>query len=126
MPSVEEELAFGPLNLGWKPKEVEESVRRVAKRLNIEHLLKKSTLELSFGQRRLVSVACVLTMNPVALILDEPTNGLDEENWKRVAEFLSETDRTILLITHDLRLAEELGWRVFDLGSLRKKKSKED
>jgi cobalt/nickel transport system ATP-binding protein len=123
MPTVEEELAFGPENLGWPPKKVKETVRRVAEDLNLLHLLEKNTFELSFGQKRLVSIACVLTMEPKVLILDEPTNGLDRENWKRVTKFLEKTTKTVLLITHDPHLVEGLGWEIFDFERLERRKT---
>jgi len=126
MPTVEEELAFGPDNLGWPPRRVKEKVEMVAQELNLQHLLNKNIFELSFGQKRLVSIACVLTMEPKVLILDEPTNGLDRENWKRVAEFLEKTTKTVLLITHDPHLVEGLGWSVFNFSGLKEIRKTEE
>ena len=88
MPTVREELAFGPENLGLPAEEIERRIERVALKLGIKALLDKPVFELSYGQKRLVSIACVLTMEPPLLILDEPTNGLDRENWERVLSFL--------------------------------------
>ncbi len=118
MPTVFEELAFGPENLGFPPQEVKRRVYQTAKVLGIEELLERNTFELSFGQKRLVSIGCVLTMEPEMLIFDEPTNGLDLENWKRVVEFLKETDKTLMVITHDKHLVEVLGWRTLTLRDL--------
>jgi cobalt/nickel transport system ATP-binding protein len=118
MPTVFEELAFGPENLGLKPQEVERRVYETAGILGIGELLERNTFELSFGQKRLVSIGCVLTMEPEMLIFDEPTNGLDLENWKRVVGFLRETDKTLIVITHDKHLVEALGWRTLTLRDL--------
>ncbi|NPB05058.1 MAG: ABC transporter ATP-binding protein [Aquificae bacterium] len=112
MPTVREELAFAPANFGLSPAEVNRRVEAAAALLGLEELLDEPTFSLSFGQRRLVSIACVLTAEPELLILDEPTNGLDRENWLRVARFLNETEKTVLVITHDRDLVTFLGWRV--------------
>jgi len=114
MPTVYEELAFGPENLGWNGERIDKIIQTVAERLNITHLLERNTFELSFGQKRLVSIACILTMEPVMLILDEPTNGLDRENWQRVVDFLKETDKTLMVISHDREFIHSLGWKVLD------------
>ncbi|RTZ58114.1 MAG: ABC transporter ATP-binding protein [Gammaproteobacteria bacterium] len=118
MPTVREELSFGPENLGLPPEEIEERIKRVALKLGIKRLLDKSVFELSYGQKRLVSIACVLTMEPELLILDEPTNGLDRENWERVANFLKKTEKAVLVITHDKELINYLKWKVIYLSEL--------
>jgi cobalt/nickel transport system ATP-binding protein len=69
-PSVEEELAFGPLNLDLPRDEVKKRIKKALSLLEIEHLKEKVTFKLSGGEKRLVSIACVLTMEPSALILD--------------------------------------------------------
>ena len=118
MPSVYEELAFGPENLALTRQQIEERISKVAKKFGLEPLLGRPTFSLSFGQKRLVSIACVLTMEPLMLILDEPTNGLDRENWKRIAQYLQQEKRAILLITHDRELIQFLRWKVLYLSSL--------
>ena len=118
MPTVREELAFGPENLGLPAEEIERRIERVALKLGIKALLDKPVFELSYGQKRLVSIACVLTMEPPLLILDEPTNGLDRENWERVLSFLEKTPNAVLVITHDRELIRRLRWRVVYLSEL--------
>jgi len=118
MPTVREELAFGPENLGLPAEEIERRIERVALKLGIKSLLDKPVFELSYGQKRLVSIACVLTMEPPLLILDEPTNGLDRENWERVLSFLEKTPNAVLVITHDRELIRRLRWRVVYLSEL--------
>ncbi|HID79632.1 MAG TPA: ABC transporter ATP-binding protein [Aquificales bacterium] len=118
MPTVRGELSFGPENLGLPPGAIGERVERVARKLGIKRLLDKSVFELSYGQKRLVSIACVLTMEPQLLILDEPTNGLDRENWERVANFLKKTEKAVLVITHDRELINYLRWKVIYLSEI--------
>ena len=114
-PTVEEELAFAPLNLGLPRYEVERRINRVLELFEISHLRERVTFKLSGGEKRLVSIACVLTMEPQALILDEPTNALDEKHFQRLFEFLKNTDKGIIVITHDDRLLKNLPWRVYRL-----------
>ncbi len=114
-PTVEEELAFGPLNLGWDRKRIKEKVSEILAFFNIEHLRHKNTYELSGGEKRIVSIACVLTMEPELLIMDEPSNGLDEKNFRILVEFLKNTDKSVIVVTHDKDLVKELSWKTYFL-----------
>ncbi len=114
-PTVEEELAFGPLNLGWDRKRIKEKVSEILAFFNIEHLRHKNTYELSGGEKRIVSIACVLTMEPELLIMDEPSNGLDEKNFRILVEFLKNTDKSVIVVTHDKDLVRELSWKTYFL-----------
>jgi cobalt/nickel transport system ATP-binding protein len=114
-PTVEEELAFGPLNLGLNRKEVEKRIKQVFELFKIEHLRKRVTFQLSGGEKRIVSIACVLTMEPKALILDEPTNALDGIHFSRLVEFLKNTDKGLIVITHDDRLLKAFPRKVYEL-----------
>jgi len=118
MPTVREELAFAPENLGLSRDEVAARVLKVSKKFGLENLLDVPTFNLSFGQKRLVSIACILTMEPKLLLLDEPTNGLDRDNWLRVAEFLQTFKGSVIVITHDRELIKFLRWRVVYLSEL--------
>jgi len=118
MPTVREELAFGPENLGLSRDQIAARVSKVARKFGLENLLDLPTFNLSFGQKRLVSIACILTMEPKLLLLDEPTNGLDRENWLRVAEFLQSFRGSAIVITHDRELIKFLRWRVVYLSEL--------
>ena len=103
--TVSEELAFGPKNLGIKKEERIDLVNLIAKKFNIEHLLERSPHELSGGERRLVSIASVLTMNQQILVLDEPTYGQDYRQKKRLGEFLQELSNsgiTVIIVSHDV------------------------
>ncbi len=118
MPTVWEELAFGPQNLGFPQEEIENRINRVLELLNIKHLKDRTTFNLSFGEKRLVSIGCVLTMEPEILLLDEPSNGLDLKNWRRVRDFLQTTEKAVILITHDKELIQSLRWKVVYLTNL--------
>jgi ATPase subunit of ABC transporter with duplicated ATPase domains len=65
-------------------------------------------------------------MEPKMLILDEPTNGLDGKNWRRIAEFLKSTDKTVMVITHDEKLIAELGWKILRFEEFTGEKREED
>ncbi|MHA1213096.1 MAG: energy-coupling factor ABC transporter ATP-binding protein, partial [Candidatus Heimdallarchaeota archaeon] len=99
------ELEFGPKNLGIKDEELSKLALDIAKEFQITHLLEKNPLELSGGERRLVSIASVLTMNQQILVLDEPSFGQDYRQKKRLGLFLqSLTERgvTVLIVSHDI------------------------
>ncbi len=115
--TVGKDIAFGPKNMGLAEDELKERVREAASFVGIdEELLEKSPFELSGGQRRRVAIAGIIAMRPEALILDEPTAGLDprgrDEILSRIAEYRSNTGSAVLLVTHSMedaaRYAERL------------------
>jgi len=112
-PTVEEELAFAPLVKGLKREEVKRIVETTLREFEIEHLRGKPTYKLSGGEKRIVSVACVVTMDPEVILLDEPTTGLDRKRWNKLVEFFEETESSLIVVTHDTRLMERLGWKRF-------------
>ncbi|NSY41054.1 energy-coupling factor ABC transporter ATP-binding protein [Leisingera sp. ANG59] len=100
-PTVAEDVAFGPLNLGKSKQEALAIVDAVLSRLGLMHLRDRVTHKLSGGEKRLVTLATVLAMEPDVLILDEPTNALDPVNYARLTAILKELDQAILLVSHD-------------------------
>lgn len=100
-PTVLEDVAFGPLNLGKSPEEAKAIVASTLAALKLDGFADRITYKLSGGEKRLVSVATVLAMEPSVLILDEPTTGLDEETTERLVEILTTSDLTYLIISHD-------------------------
>ncbi|KIC41468.1 cobalt ABC transporter ATPase [Ruegeria sp. ANG-R] len=100
-PTVAEDIAFGPLNLGRSVPEALAIVDRVLADLNLMHLRDRITHKLSGGEKRLVTLATVLAMEPEALLLDEPTNALDTKNEARLLEILQGLPQAILLVSHD-------------------------
>ncbi|KIC15457.1 MULTISPECIES: energy-coupling factor ABC transporter ATP-binding protein [unclassified Leisingera] len=107
-PTVAEDVAFGPLNLGKSKQEALAVVDAILSRLRLMHLRDRVTHKLSGGEKRLVTLATVLAMEPEVLILDEPTNALDPENYARLAEILKELDQAVLLVSHDPEFREQI------------------
>jgi len=100
-PTVLEDVAFGPLNMGKSPTEAKRIVKATLASLNLKGFEERITYQLSGGEKRLVSLATVLAMEPDMLILDEPTSGLDEETAERIVHILNESNLTSILISHD-------------------------
>ncbi|SMC99348.1 energy-coupling factor ABC transporter ATP-binding protein [Primorskyibacter flagellatus] len=99
-PTVAEDIAFGPLNLGKSKSEALEIVDRLLSDLRLAHLRDRITHKLSGGEKRLVTLATVLAMEPEVLLLDEPTNALDVKNEARLIEILQGLPQAILLVSH--------------------------
>ncbi len=107
-PTVAEDVAFGPLNLGKTRDEALTIVDRVLGDLDLIHLKDRITHKLSGGEKRLVTLATVLAMEPEALLLDEPTNALDTKNEARLLEILQSLPQAILLVSHAPAFREAL------------------
>ena len=109
MPTVREDVAFGPANLGLRGAELDARVRRGARPgRDARRSADRPPHHLSFGQRRRVAVATVLAMRPEILVLDEPSSNLDPASRRELAEILLGLDVTVLMVTHDLPYALEL------------------
>jgi cobalt/nickel transport system ATP-binding protein len=106
MPTVREDVAFGPLNLG--SLDVEARVLEALRAVRMEEHMARAPHQLSLGQRRRVAVATVLAMRPSLLVLDEPSANLDPRTRRELIETLEAVDRTMLVVTHDLPLAARL------------------
>ncbi len=122
-PTVRDELAFGPRNLGASDAEVSARVEALLERFQLGPVADRPPALLGHGQRRKIALAAVLAMQTPALILDEPTAGLDAASVNELFELLDELHqggRTIVLITHDLRRVAERAPRclVLDQGQL--------
>ncbi len=100
-PTVLEDVAFGPLNMGKSPEEAKRIVHETLSSLHLDGFADRVTYRLSGGEKRLVSLATVLAMDPEILILDEPTTGLDEETTERLISILNDSNLTYILISHD-------------------------
>lgn len=100
-PTVLDDVAFGPLNLGLSPQEARERAVRTLESLGLAGFEDRLTHRLSGGEKKLVSLATVLAMDPEALLLDEPTNDLDPEARQRVIDLLQEQNRACVIISHD-------------------------
>ena len=110
-PSVFDEIAFGPLQLGLNRSELLQAVNKALEVFGIEHLKDRSPHHLSGGEKKRVALASVLVMDPTVLLLDEPTAALDPRSQTRMLELLENwhtPSRSIVVATHDLHLVADL------------------
>jgi cobalt/nickel transport system ATP-binding protein len=108
MPTVGEDVAFGPYNMGLRDAELSKVVDEALELVGMSEFKDRPPHHLSFGQRRRVAVATVLAMKPEILILDEPSSNLDPASRRELADILRSLDITIVMVTHDLPYAFEL------------------
>lgn len=110
-PTVREDVAFGPLNLGADAAEADRCAMTVLDRLGITRLAARPVHELSGGEQRLAALAGVLAMQPRVLLLDEPTTGLDAAASQRLLTVLAETGLPMLVASHDPACIDALASR---------------
>lgn len=118
--SAAEEVAFGCTNLGLPPEEVAQRVDRALAATGLEEFREAYPFNLSFGDRRKLSVAAVVSMEPEVLIFDEPTTGQDFKGRRDLADIarrLNEMGRTVLMVTHDMDLIAEYTHRLIVMGN---------
>jgi cobalt/nickel transport system ATP-binding protein len=108
MPTVSEDVAFAPLNLGVAPEDARRRVREALACVRMEHAADRAPHLLSLGERRRVAIATVLAAKPHLLVLDEPSANLDPRARRELLDVLETIDRTLLVVTHDLPFAAEL------------------
>ncbi|UER54814.1 ABC transporter ATP-binding protein [Kineosporiaceae bacterium SCSIO 59966] len=108
MPTVRDDVAFGPANAGLRGDELDARVREALERVGMLEHADRPPHHLSFGQRRRVAVATVLAMRPDVLVLDEPSSNLDPASRRELADILTGLDVTVLMVTHDLPYALQL------------------
>lgn len=118
--TVYDEVAFGPRQMGLDEETVKKRTEDCLKLLNIEGFGERQPYHLSGGEKKKVAVACVLSMNPEVLILDEPMNGLDPKTERWLAGFLislNKAGKTLIVSTHNLELVQEISKRavLFDV-----------
>jgi len=112
MPTVYEDVAFGPLNLGLPTAEIETRVEHALETVGAAHLRDRPPYRLSGGEKRVVAIACVLSMSPDILVLDEPTSNLDPRARRQLIALLKSFHHTKIVATHDLDLVLDLCSRV--------------
>lgn len=108
MPTVYDDVAFGPFNLGLPAQEVEQRVNQALERVGSAHLRNKPPYHLSGGEKKRVAIATVLSMSPDILVMDEPTNGLDPFARRQLMALLRDFHHTKIFTSHDLDMVQEL------------------
>jgi cobalt/nickel transport system ATP-binding protein len=105
MPTVGEDVAYGPARMGLPAEDVEARVQGALERVGIAHLRQRAPFRMSFGEKRLAALAAVLAMSPDILALDEPSANLDPLARRRLISLLGSFEHTRIVATHDLDLA---------------------
>jgi len=108
MPTVYDDVAFGPLNMGLPAEVVKQRVEETLETVGVMHLINRPTHRLSGGEKRSVAIATVLSMSPDILLMDEPTSNLDPKARRRLIELLKSFKHTKIIATHDLDMALDL------------------
>jgi len=117
-PTVKEDIIFGPLQLGIDNEETKARFEKLIDILNIRDLIGRSPHQLSVGEKRKVSIASVLAIEPEVIILDEPTAGLDPATVRQIVDIIIQANidgKTIITATHDLHIIEEISDVVYVL-----------
>ena len=108
MPTVRDDVAFGPVNMGLRGQQLDARVDQTLAAVGMSDHGSRSPHHLSLGERRRVAIATVLAMEPEILVLDEPTSNLDPAARRDLLELLRSLEVTLLVVTHDLLFALEL------------------
>ena len=112
MPTVGEDVAFGPLNLRLPPADVEQRVASALERVGMSHRRERPPYRLSAGEKRSAAIATVLAMSPDILLMDEPSSYLDPRGRRRLIDLLCSFEHTRIIVTHDLELVVDVCSRV--------------
>jgi cobalt/nickel transport system ATP-binding protein len=110
-PTVLEDVAFGPLNLGLSPRAARRAAHEALERVGLPGFEDRVTYRLSGGEKRLVALATVLAMQPDVLLLDEPGNGLDADATARVRALLVSLPQSMILVSHDTAFLDAVATR---------------
>lgn len=108
MPTVREDVAFGPAAAGLRGSELDSRVNLALEQVGLADCAERPPHHLSYGQRRRAALATVLSMRPEILVLDEPSANLDPTSRRELADVLAALDVTVLMVTHDLPYALQL------------------
>ena len=108
MPTVFDDVAFGPINLGYSSQLVRERVRKALKEVEMEGFEERSPHHLSFGETKRIALATVLSMDSRILVIDEPSSNLDPGSRRHLIQLLKKFKTTKIFATHDLELVLEL------------------
>lgn len=114
-PTVLDDVAFGPLNLGFSPQDATDIAEKILEKLGIQILEHCITHKLSGGQKRLVALAAVLAMEPDVLLLDEPTAGLDNKVKEKLIHILNSLDISYFVISHEFDFVQAVTDKIYSM-----------
>jgi cobalt/nickel transport system ATP-binding protein len=112
MPTVFDDVSFGPVNMGMQRQDVKKSVHKALKEVDMLAFIKRSSHHLSVGEKKRIAIATVLSMNPQILVLDEPSSNLDPKHRRALIKLLNMLEMTKIIATHDLDLIGQTCSRV--------------
>ena len=114
-PTVIEDVAFGPLNLGMTPAQARQKAKEALDKLDLSGFEDRITYLLSGGEKKLVSLATILVMEPEVLLLDEPTTGLDEATCQRIMEILNQMEISTITVSHEYDFLARTTRQIFSM-----------
>ena len=112
MPTVFEDMIFGPMNYGMSREEAEKAADEALGMLGMQHLKHRHNHKISGGEKRMAAIATILAMHPKAILMDEPSSSLDPRNRRALIEILKRLQVTLLIASHDLDLVRQTCDRV--------------
>jgi cobalt/nickel transport system ATP-binding protein len=118
-PTVYDDVAFGPLQMGWDKERVQREVARALEQMNVTHLSDRAPYELSGGEKKRVAIATVLSMEPDVILLDEPTASLDPRSSAVLVDVIAglrDLGKTVIVTTHQLEIVPLIATRVVVFG----------
>jgi cobalt/nickel transport system ATP-binding protein len=120
MPTVYDDVGFGPLHLGREKAEVDDSVRRALEAVDMLGFIQRTPHHLSIGEKKRIAIATVLSMDPEILVLDEPSSNLDPRHRRDLMELLGRLPMTKIIASHDLGFISRTCMRValLDAGAI--------
>lgn len=114
-PTIFEDVAFGPANYGFNEKELEERVSEALAEVGLNGYENRSSDHLSFGERKLASVASIISMQPDIVVMDEPVSNLDHLHRRKIINWINKSERTFVITSHDLDMLLEVCNRIIIL-----------
>ena len=116
-PTIFEDVAFGPSNFGMDETELELRVSEALAEVGLNGYENRSSVHLSFGEKKLASIASIISMRPTIIALDEPVSNLDHSHRRNIINWINHSNRTFIITSHDLEMLMEVCERVFILNS---------
>lgn len=101
-PTIFEDVAFGPFNLGFSKDEIKKRVETALLEVGLSGCNTRSSLHLSYGERKLAAIATILSMSPKIIAMDEPTSNLDPKHRRKIINWINKNNQTIIITSHDL------------------------